>query len=268
MNQLSVLFGVVNYEFRMQIRRRALWIAFLLFTLLISGVFRGRAGLFYYILTNPEHTPLLRLVVTWTNEMNTFFPIIVGVLLADRLSRDRRTRVDELFTSMPGSLSIRLVGKYLGCTCATLLPLLAYYNIGIAGILYQTHNIQAIPLAIETFAAIMLPGILFISAFSIACTAILWVPLYQFLFIGYWFWGNLLSPGHGIPTISDTILTPIGSYISAGLFGGDIFQAQDGIYGIHPTALQGVESMFLLLGISVFVMFVLWSYLKWEQARL
>ncbi|MFL5653431.1 MAG: hypothetical protein ACJ8CB_04530 [Ktedonobacteraceae bacterium] len=126
---------------------------------------------------------------------------------------------------------------------------------------YLLQLTLAIPLALETFAAIVLPGILFIAAFSIACPAILWVPLYQFLYVGYWFWGNWLSPRFGIPTLSNTILTPGGGYISAGFFG------EDSIHGLQATPLQGVESMLLLLCIAIFVTLVLWSYLKWQQAR-
>src|SRR5260370_19208210 len=74
------------------------------------------------------------------------------------------------------------------------------------------------PLVAADFVLIVLPGLLFVAAFSIACPAILWVPLYEFLFVGYWFWGNALSPTRtGIQTLSQTILTPIGTYISAGM---------------------------------------------------
>jgi hypothetical protein len=120
-----------------------------------------------------------------------------------------------------------------------------------------------IPYALLTFATIVLPGILFISAFSIACPAILWVPLYQFLFVGYWFWGNLFPPRFGIPTLSTTILTPIGGYMSIGLFGA----GQDLLLIQQATFLEGIESILLLLSISAFVMYVLWSFLKWQQAR-
>ena len=257
MNQLPVFLGVLKYEFRMQVQRRALWITYLCIALLL-----GRFGIFGELLTNSHHEPLLTLVVRWTNNVNAIFPICVGVLLADRLPRDRKTKVDELFTAMPGALSIRLIGKYFGSMLATLLPMSLFYSIGVGCILYQSHDLLAIPFALETFAAIVLPGILFVSAFSIACPAILWVPLYQFLFVGYWFWGNWLPPSLGIPTLSDTILTPIGGYMSEGFFGGGETRAVSG-----ATVLQGVESMTLLIGIAVLVMFVLWSYLKWEQAR-
>jgi hypothetical protein len=35
--------------------------------------------------------------------------------------------------------------------------------------------------------------------------------VYQVLFTGYWFWGNLLSP-KAFPTISDTVLNAVGQY--------------------------------------------------------
>jgi ABC-2 type transport system permease protein len=265
MQQLLTLSSITGYEFRMQIHRRSLWIAFLLFTLLLSGLLRGgKVILFTYLLTNPDHLSLLRLLVTWTNATNTFLPLVIGVMLADRLARDKRTKVDELFLTMQSPLSIRLIGKYLGATFATIVPMFLYYCVGVGCILYQSHNLLTIPLALLTFAGIVLPGILFIGAFSVACPALLWVPLYQFLFVGYWFWGNVLSPKFGIPTLNQTLLTPIGTYISAGLFGGDRYQA---LFGPFATPLQGLESMSLLVGIAMFVMFALWAYLRWEQAR-
>jgi ABC-2 type transport system permease protein len=144
---------------------------------------------------------------------------------------------------------------------ATLLPMIAFYLVGIGYILVHTHNLLAIPLALAAFATIVLPGILFIAAFSIACPAIMWVPLYQFLFIGYWFWGNLLPPGRGIPTLSNTILTPLGDNMLAGFYG------ESGLLIKHATVLQGVESILLLLGLAAFALFVLWRYLLWQQAR-
>jgi len=256
MNQLPILFGVISYEFRMQFRRLALWMTFLC----IASLMLLRGG-FHFFLVFALNQPLLPLVAEWARSLNFLLPIAAGVLLADRLARDRKTRVDELFTSMPGALSFRLAGKYVGSTLATLVPIFLFYTVGVCSILYQTHNVMTIPYALGAFAAISLPGILFVSAFSIACPFLLWVPLYQFLFVGYWFWGNILSPTNGIPTLSATILTPVGGYMASSFF-GDNQQLIE-----HATVLQGVESLSLLLGISLLVMVVLWQLMKWEQAR-
>jgi len=258
MNQLSVFSGTLSYEFRMQIRRRALWITFLSFVLLI--LMRGR-GFYGGLLSDPENRPLLPRIAEWTYSVNVILPIAVGVLLADRLPRDRRTKMDEVFNALPGALSARLAGKYFGSTLATLIPMFAIYSIGIGWFLYQSHDLLTIPYALLTFATMTLPGILFISAFSIACTSILWIPLYQFLFVGYWFWGNVLPPNLGIPTLSTTILTPIGGYMASGFFGEDTFLVT------HATILQGVESVLLLLGLAAFALVAVWRYLLWQEAR-
>lgn len=259
MNSLSIFFGVAKYEFRMQIRRKAMWIAFLSLTLL-GSILGGPGATFFRLIDNPFHLTLLQLVAFWTSQVNSFMPIIFGIMLADRMARDRRTKVDELFLTTPGASSLRLAGKYVGSVVATIIPVFLFYSIGIGFILYKSQSLMTIPYALATFATISLPGLLFVAAFSIACPAIMWVPLYQFLFVGYWFWGNLLNSTLGIPTLSQTILTPVGGYMDTGFFGDPLGQK-------NATVLQGVESIVLLLAITVLVMFVLWGLLKWQQAR-
>jgi len=266
MNQFPVFLGVLRYEFRMQIRRPALWITMLLFTLLIVGVGGGVGSgvggsvLRGEIVRRSASEPLLPILVQWAFRINTFFPIAVGVLLADRLPRDRRTKTEELFATAPGALSARLLGKYCGSLLATLIPVFIVYALGVGLIAYGAQNALAIPLSLAPFAVINLPGILFVSAFSIACTSIMWTPLFQFLFVGYWFWGNLLGTRFGIPTLSGTILTPIGGYMASGIFGEPFIQ-------LGATAMQGVESIILLLASAALVMSTLWGLLKWQQAR-
>jgi len=209
------------------------------------------------------NAPINKLVAALVFSTNLLLPIPLGIFLADRLPRDRRTRVDELFTSMPGTLRTRIIGKYLGSLLATIIPMFISYILLIGFLLYQTHNLLSIPLVVADFVLIALPGLLFVAAFSIACPAIMWVPLYQFLFVGYWFWGNVLSPTRtGIPTLSQTILTPIGTYISAGMLGVSEFGQ------VSSTPFwEGLASLLLLLGIAVLVLYILWRYLSWQQAR-
>lgn len=255
MNQLSVLGGVLRYEFRMQVRRPSLWIAFALLGLLFTQ--------FHQPWFRPLTSPASEAITYWMGIVQSFLVVAVGVFLADRLPRDRRLHVDELFDSLPGMTGARLVGKYLGATCATLIPMFTIYCVGVAYILYRWHTLAGLPLALAAFAAIGLPGIFFVGAFSIACTSFIWVPLYQFLFVGYWFWGNVL-PNIGIPTLSATVLTPVGGYMCTGFFNphGDEGACSPGIEG--ATAVQGVESILLLLGISILVMLVLAGFTKWR----
>lgn len=257
--KLAVFAGAFTYEFRMQIRRPILWIIQFLTVLLVAGLFSRSPGLLDSVM-HIQNTPLLQSVVIWTNFINYVLPIAAGILIADRLPRDQRTKTQELLTSTPGSLTERLFGKYLGCTFATWLPICVLYCLGIGVILLETGNLLALPLALETFAAIVVPCMLFVGACSIAMPAVIWVPLYQFLFLGYWFWGNLYGP-KSIPTISSTLLTPAGGYMSQGFFGLTLFHAD------HATAFQGVESLLLLLSLSLLIMLVLSSYLSWRQTQ-
>ncbi len=262
MKYLTVFLGAFIYEFRMQIRRRALWITIALIIFVVVGIL-GRQQRLLEAITHLHNFPLLTTVVEWTNIVNTVLPIGVGIMLADRLPRDRRVKVDELFASLPGALSARINGKYLGSMFASLVPVFIFYAIGLGVIFSLTHNLMIVPYALVAAATIILPGMLFISAFSIACPAIMWVPLYQFLFVGYWFWGNWLGQGTGIPTLSNTILTPVGSYMSLGFFGVNAGQ----VYGIQATPVLAIESIALLLAIAILVMFVLCQLLKWQQVR-
>jgi ABC-2 type transport system permease protein len=259
MNRLSILSGSLTYEFRMQIRRPALWITFILLGLLLTQ--------FHQPWSRPISSPASDAIIYWTGIVQSFLVVVVGIFLADRLPRDRRLKVDEVLSVQPARLGARLAGKYLGATLATLVPLFVVYSVGVGYILYRWHNLAALPIALATFATIALPGIFFVAAFSLACPAIMWVPLYQFLFVGYWFWGNLLPPV-GIPTLSTTILTPVGGYMCTGFFNqqGHEGVCSPGIQG--ATALQGLESILLLLSLALLVLLVLTQFIRWRQARL
>lgn len=261
MNSLQTMWGVLRYEFRMQVRRPVLWLVFLGFALLdlramVSDLQDPNVQSIFM------HMSTLQLAGTVTSLTNWLPPLGVGILLADRLVRDRRTRVDELLTTQPGTLRMRLLGKYLGVTCASLVPAFLLFLVMVGVTVWATGNVLLIPACLLCYAAIVLPGMLFIAAFSLACPVVIWLPLYQFLFFGYWFWGNMLAPGYGLPTLSGTILTPIGSAITASLFGVPTYG------GIRPSpAINGLASIAALVGIAVLVIIALYQFLRWEQVR-
>ena len=258
MNQIAAFSGALVYEFRMQSRRRSIWIVFIALGLFFTQ--------FHQPWNRPLSTPASSAIVYWTGIVQSFLAVAFGIVVADRLRRDRQTKVDELLNTLPGTVSARMFGKYLGSTLATLLPMCAVYSVGVVYILLRWHTIQALPLALAAFAAIALPGILFIAACSIAFPALLWVPLYQVLFVGYWFWGNLL-PNVGIPSLSTTILTPVGGYMCTGFFNPRGLEGvcSPGVQG--ATALQGIESILLLLSLAILAIAACAGYLKWQQAR-
>ena len=258
MPQLLVFWGALRYEFRMQVRRPSVWIVFAI------------VSLFFIVSHQPWYRPVSSsaadALIYWTGIAHGILAIVIGVMLADRLSRDRRMHVEELLDTYSGSLSARLFGKCLGSILATLIPTFLVYAIGVGYILSRWHALQLMPLSLLTFSTIALPGVFFVGVFSVALPAFIPTPLYQFLFIGYWFWGNLL-PGIGIPSLSETILTPVGGYMCTGFFNprGREGVCNPGIQG--AMAIQGIESMVLLIGLAMLALLILAVLLKWQKRR-
>ena len=213
------------------------------------------------LLTNPAKQSLLAQILAWAHIINTVFPLGVGIILADRVRRDRRTRVEELLATTPAQVSARILGKYLGCTGATLIPIGGFYLFGICLLALHHHSLLTFVQAILVFLITILPGIMFISAFALTCPVFMPIPLYWFLFLGYWFWGNLLPPSSGIPSLSSTIFTPLGGYISVGFFGGTAYPI------FSATPLQAWASLLLLLSTAGVVILFLCLFLQRQYLR-
>ena len=250
MKAYNGLAGAVRYEFLMQVRRPALWIVVAVFCLSFGVVTLTPWGPLSFGLTLPQT------VANWALSVQFLHPVAVGVLLADRVPRDGRTRVSELLETLPASPAGRFFGKYLGSTLATLVPLVLVYAAGLLYVLLDTADPMVVPLGVAAFLTVNLPGLLFVAAFSVSSTVVLWIPLYQFLFVGYWFWGNLVSPPFFVPTLSGTILMPIGDFMANGFFdGGAMVQG--------TTVLEGVASMGLLLGLAALALVC--GYALWRR---
>lgn len=247
--------GATAYEFKMQIRRKALWIVMAVF------VIWGIAQFGYVYFQTPVALPLAHTVAGWSMMMQAVVPVGFGIMLADRLPRDRANKVDELFETLPSPPGGRLLGKYLGATLATLVPVFSAYAAAMTVVAVERGEVWTVPLGMLSFATVNLPGLLFVAAFSVSVPAILWVPLYQFLFVGYWFWRTLLSPEGPIPTLSGTWLNPLGEHAANGFFGARTLYAND------ASVWEGAASVALLLGLGALALLCAHRYLRRQRAR-
>jgi hypothetical protein len=262
----------------MQLRRRSVWLVVAVLGFFAFGLWYGNASDFltgFYTdrpfystarlingrLWVPPSTTIA--VLEWTMLLTLLLPIAVGVLLADRLPRDRRTRVEEVFQSLPGEIGERLFGKYLGATLGTLVPIFVLYLGVVAYMLTQRFEGHALAMALVAFVVGFLPGALFVAGFSVVVPAVMPVPLYQFLFIGYWFWGNMLGPKVGIPTISDTLLNATGMWDSAIVH----FQPPFASLSVTPTIAQGIANIAILLGLGALALYAGVRYQRWQLAQ-
>ena len=155
-------------------------------------------------------------------------------------------------------------GTFLGAATASLVPLGFIYLALVGFIALAVGDARVLAWELPIFALMVLPGLLFVGAFSVVCTLALPVPLYTILFIGYWFWGNVVSPGR-VPTLACTLLAPIGNNVAAGVFkvpGGTCF----GVW-TAATAAQGWESIALLMALAGCALAVGQLYLGWRAAQ-
>jgi hypothetical protein len=241
--RLAKTLAAARYEYLMQVRRPAVWLVVVaLIALRCSRPWPPGIG---------SGTVLSTLVGDWAMNFTMLAPIGVGVVLADRARRETRLGLDDLLGSTPTGLGPRWWGKALGATTATITPVLCCWMI-LLGYLVTQRGAAVIPLGIEAFAVVILPGLIFVSAFSLAVPNLIGAPLYRLGLIGYWFWGNMVGPGYGIPTPAGTPFEAIGEYPSGTWFHGAMFVAAD--RGISADAARACLSIAFLFVAAVAVL--------------
>ncbi|MGH9299968.1 MAG: hypothetical protein ACRDZT_08610 [Acidimicrobiales bacterium] len=234
--------GATSYEYRMQVRNVGLWVA-----TIVVGVIGTR---FVGVSADTTRTwSVGEQIGAYAVNFNLFIPVIVGCYLADRVVRDRRLGMLEVLESSPMAGSSRLWAKFLGSTAAACTPAFVGFMLVTIAIAISRGSAGAIAYGIAAFLTVMLPGLLFVSAFSLACPVIVTPVVFRVLFFGYWFWGNLMPPAV-MPTLARTPLMPLGKYAESGLFDSAL---RGGTYVIEgPGSLgQALVSIVLLLVLAV-----------------
>ncbi|WP_432976896.1 hypothetical protein [Dactylosporangium sp. CA-233914] len=230
---LQVFGACLRYEFRMQVRKRSVWIvpalSILLFILIGGSLLRD--------LFDPgERPPEARTaVIGLALQVHALLSIGFGCLLADRLVRDDRLRVAPILDATPAGAGARVLGKYLGTAAATAIPILVVYFGFAAAYAVDTGAPQALGWALAASGVVMVPGLLFVAAFALAVPLIMPAPLFRVLFVGYWLWGNLAGPDM-MPTLARTLVHPLGGYPLAGLLGFHGIDGEESWAGPVPGA--------------------------------
>ena len=271
MDNISVFLGAARYEFWMQLRRRAIWFVPALFGVLLLPLWYlfESCDLHGCLQHQHEGGPLVQVppapadaVLQWAQFAAILLPLGAGLVLADRLARDRQHHVDEVFETASGALGSRLFGKYLGSTVATLIPIAVFYSLVILYILSQAPRAGLVPLAAAAFVAVLAPAVLFAGGLSVALPALVRVPVYQFLFIVYWFEANLMSPKIGLPSLTTTWLNATGPWAQAGFF-----HFQWLFLTLNAGPAQALGSIAALVGIGILALLAAWVYLRAAQAQ-
>jgi hypothetical protein len=196
---------------------------------------------------------------------NIFLPLLAGILAADRMQRDLRTGIRELQRSTPLSIPVYILAKYLGVVLSVLTPM--FLLVSVVGALVVIRGIAPPsflwPLLLA-FLSIAVPSHAFVVAFSLPFPLIMPLRVYQVLFTGYWFWGNLLTP-KAFPTISDTVLNAVGQYPLQAFFGMYLDSTQPVDAGFTPP--EAVLNLLVLTACITVALFTLDQYLRWQTRR-
>ncbi|GLY98872.1 hypothetical protein [Actinoplanes sp. NBRC 103695] len=230
---MTVFGASLRYEFHMQVRKRSVWIVpaliLVLFVLIGGSLLRD--------LFDPRERAAdpRTAVVALAVQIFGLLAIGFGGLLADRFVRDDRLRVAPILDATPASPGARLLGKYLGTGAATAIPIaVAYFGFATAYAV-DAGAPAALGWALAAFAAVFVPGLLFVAAFALAVPMVMPAPLFRVLFVGYWLWGNVVSPDI-MPTLARTLIHPLGGYPLAALFDFHGIDGQDTWAGPIPGA--------------------------------
>jgi len=255
--------GVTRHEFTMSIRRLGFWIAYILLSLfyLVSILMPSMDGTSDMILPD-QIVPMAGHIVFL---FNIFFPLLAGILSADRMQRDFSNSVRELQRSTPLSLPLYILAKYLGVLASVLVPMfLLTTATGIALVAKNLATVNILLPLLLAFFSIAVPSHAFVVAFSLACPLVMPLRVYQVLFTGYWFWGNLLSP-LAFPTISDTALNAPGQYPLQAFFGVYNDSTHKVTQGFTPS--EAAINLVVLTACIIAALFVLDRYLRWQERR-
>jgi hypothetical protein len=235
---LPTMLASARFEFRMQVRRVAVWVV----QLGLIGLVLSTAGPEGPLQLRPG-TPLPAVMATWALAVSMITPLGTGLLLADRGRRERRLGVDDLLDATPAGPGGRWWGEAIGATAATITPVACGW-VALTGYLAARYGPAAVPPGLAAFAAVTLPGLVFVAAFALSVPLLTGAPLFRVGFTGYWFWGNLTPPNF-VPTPAGTPFEPVGEYASGGWFGGHLIQAL--ARGVHPGPGQAAVSVAVVL---------------------
>ena len=245
--------GVLRYEYIKSVKRWGIWLAFAVAMLPFAISFPAWPRESVALTT-------VQLAARLALSLNFLMPVVGGIVMADRLPRDRRYGLQELLFSTPLRPHEYVLGKFVGVLLSALTPVLLASLLGAVALTMTGAPAGILPSAVLAFVGINVPAFVFVGAFSIACPAILPVRVYQVLFTGYWFWGNFLNPSF-LPTLNGTILTPSGDFVAGGLLGVP-FGASSG-YG----ATAAVLNLLVLAIAAALALFALDRYLAWQARR-
>lgn len=228
--------ATLRYEFRTQLRRPALWAGYGVATVLLV-VPSPAMPLFSLDLGPLDPSDPQVAMLNLGRLCTTLLTLVFGLMVADRLVRDDDLRVAEVLESTPAGHTARLIGKYLGVCLATAVPYLLVY-FGRALLFVATEgDPAALGWSAAVFAAMVLPGLLFVGALGMAGGLLLRPAPARVLLIVFWSL-TIFRVGGPIPSLKGTLFDATGNHVENGLLAGGLWDGVNTRIDLF-TAAQG-----------------------------
>jgi ABC-2 type transport system permease protein len=255
---MTGLAATARYELRMQLRKPAIWIATVLpFALyaLFAVLGNDSTGLQRYRYTTSPKVWMVDALGWFTPVL----PMIFGIVLADRLVRDRRLRVAELLDTTPANPSARLVGKYLGACAATAVPVALLYLVVAVAFTVWRDQPAAFWWGLATFTVIVVPLLLLAGSLSFLGPQLMPTPLFRVLIVAFFFWAAATEVESEFPSFAGTVFSltmdyPLGVFFdSPNATTGPAGAALDFLRP-QPTTATAVLAVALMLALAAAIL--------------
>lgn len=232
--------GLVRFEAAMLLRRKSSFVVvgLIALTVLMMGLRVGGTG--------------AGGMGQWAMVLMYFVPIGVGVLLSDRLVRDRQEGLADLLASTPVSAWRRglavAFGSFIGPYA------LVAGTLVVIGLVRSAFEGAVTPLlgSLVMAVGVILPGLLLVASLAWLLALLLPLAVARVLIVGFWFWACMLNPSVvPVPSPTGTVLSPLGEYVAIAA-GADAAYLGLGLAALSPEVTTGtaVFSALALLAIA------------------
>lgn len=231
--------AAIRYEFRMATRRKVLWFAVL--PLLAMGVF-------LQAVSGHEVDSAAGRLGAWALTFNLLVIVGLGVALADRF----RGSGNEVLLATPTGLPRRMLGSLIGSLAAALAPVaVVLLAVGIV-LTVTTGELASAPWAVVAFVTVTLPAAVALTTAAATLGLVLPVAVARVLVVVGWFWATLFNSSIvPVPTITGTLLSPLGDYAAAGLLDTPTLWAGEGSFAAPaPSAVTAVVNLAVVVAMS------------------
>lgn len=241
--------GVLRYEAVMATRRKVLWFSLGPLVVLAALI----------TLTSPtviaDGDPVTK-VGDATMVINLIYTVGIGVALTDRLVQQYRAGLADLLNATPGGHTACMAGALLGPLAVALAP--ATVLLVLLGVVLSIGHSSLAPVgaAVIGVGGVLVPAALLITALATLLGLALPQALARVVVVVLWFWSTAFSPAlfPGIPTPTDTVLSPLGGYLAVAALHVDPVWANRGMSGTwRPIASSATATanVAFLLGLTI-----------------